>query len=102
MITTWLLGFIYFFFISITKILFWNQVALEKQTKEIEAKHKDVMADLAQVEPAVIEAQNGLVLNLFCYSSVMSIVYLKTLLLYDKITWKKEFLFMLEFCGTMC
>ncbi|VVD02390.1 unnamed protein product [Leptidea sinapis] len=34
------------------------QVALEKQTKEIEAKRRDVMADLAQVEPAVIEAQN--------------------------------------------
>ncbi|VVD02389.1 unnamed protein product [Leptidea sinapis] len=28
------------------------QVALEKQTKEIEAKRRDVMADLAQVEPA--------------------------------------------------
>lgn len=38
-------------------------MALEKQTKEIEAKRKDVMADLAQVEPAVIEAQNGLVFN---------------------------------------
>ncbi|VVD02388.1 unnamed protein product [Leptidea sinapis] len=35
------------------------QVALEKQTKEIEAKRRDVMADLAQVEPAVIEAQNA-------------------------------------------
>ncbi|XP_045484392.1 dynein heavy chain, cytoplasmic isoform X1 [Pieris rapae] len=35
------------------------QVALEKQTKEIEEKRKDVMADLAQVEPAVIEAQNA-------------------------------------------
>lgn len=37
-------------------------MALEKQTKEIEAKRRDVMADLAQVEPAVIEAQNGLTL----------------------------------------
>ncbi|KOB77825.1 Dynein heavy chain [Operophtera brumata] len=35
------------------------QVAIEKQTKEIEAKRRDVMADLAQVEPAVIEAQNA-------------------------------------------
>lgn len=46
-----------------TKIRLRNQVALEKQTRAIEAKQKDVMADLAQVEPAVIEAQNGLVFN---------------------------------------
>lgn len=70
------------------------QVALEKQTKEIEAKHKDVMADLAQVEPAVIEAQNGLVLNLFSYSNVMSfrtilVVHDKLYFSYDKITWEK-------------
>lgn len=49
------------------------------------------MADLAQVEPAVIEAQNGLVLNLFCYSSVMSfrIMFIVRGILYfsyDKIT----------------
>lgn len=38
-------------------------MALEEQTKKIEEKRKDVMADLAQVEPAVIEAQNGLTQN---------------------------------------
>lgn len=36
-------------------------MALANQTKEIEAKRRDVMADLAQVEPAVIEAQTGLI-----------------------------------------
>lgn len=35
------------------------QVALSKQTIQIEAKRKDVMADLALVEPAVIDAQTG-------------------------------------------
>jgi dynein heavy chain 1 len=36
------------------------QVALEEQTKIIQQKQADVRADLAQVEPAVIEAQQGL------------------------------------------
>lgn len=35
------------------------QAALVNQTKVIEDKRRDVMADLAQVEPAVIEAQNA-------------------------------------------
>lgn len=35
------------------------QVALEEQTKVIQQKQADVMADLAKVEPAVIEAQQG-------------------------------------------
>ncbi|XP_077296363.1 dynein heavy chain, cytoplasmic isoform X2 [Arctopsyche grandis] len=35
------------------------QVALSKQTIHIEAKRKDVMADLALVEPAVIDAQTA-------------------------------------------
>ena len=35
------------------------QEALIKQTKVISVKQKDVKADLAQVEPAVIEAQQG-------------------------------------------
>lgn len=34
-------------------------MALSKQTIQIEAKRKDVMADLALVEPAVIDAQTG-------------------------------------------
>lgn len=51
------------------------QVALEKQTKEIEAKRKDVMADLAQVEPAVIEAQNGLTYYYFFCLYMFRIVF---------------------------
>lgn len=35
------------------------QLQLAEQTIKIEAKRKDVMADLAQVEPAVIDAQTG-------------------------------------------
>ena len=35
------------------------QVALIKQTEVINEKQASVMEDLAQVEPAVIEAQNG-------------------------------------------
>jgi dynein heavy chain 1, cytosolic len=35
------------------------QQQLAEQTVKIEAKRKDVMADLAQVEPAVIDAQQG-------------------------------------------
>lgn len=34
-------------------------MALAQQTIQIEAKRKDVMADLALVEPAVIDAQQG-------------------------------------------
>ena len=40
------------------------QQQLGEQTIKIEEKRKDVMADLAQVEPAVIEAQQGM-LKLF-------------------------------------
>ena len=39
------------------------QQALEKQTKIITEKQHSVKTDLAQVEPAVIEAQQGLWLN---------------------------------------
>lgn len=35
------------------------QLQLAEQTVKIEEKRKDVMADLAQVEPAVIDAQQG-------------------------------------------
>lgn len=35
------------------------QQQLAEQTVKIEEKRKDVMADLAQVEPAVIDAQAG-------------------------------------------
>lgn len=35
------------------------QTALMEQTKVIDVKQHDVKADLAQVEPAVIEAQQG-------------------------------------------
>ena len=35
------------------------QVALIKQTEIINEKQASVMEDLAKVEPAVIEAQNG-------------------------------------------
>lgn len=35
------------------------QQQLAEQTVHIEQKRKEVMADLAQVEPAVIDAQNG-------------------------------------------
>jgi dynein heavy chain 1 len=35
------------------------QTALMAQTKVIDEKQQDVKADLAQVEPAVIEAQQG-------------------------------------------
>lgn len=35
------------------------QQQLAKQTVHIEQKRQEVMADLAQVEPAVIDAQNG-------------------------------------------
>ena len=35
------------------------QIALEAQTKVIEEKRTSVMEDLAKVEPAVIEAQQG-------------------------------------------
>lgn len=35
------------------------QQALQDQTKVIAEKQSSVRADLAQVEPAVIEAQNG-------------------------------------------
>lgn len=35
------------------------QQQLAKQTVQIEQKRQDVMADLALVEPAVIDAQNG-------------------------------------------
>ena len=35
------------------------QEQLARQTIQIEEKRKEVLADLAQVEPAVIEAQNG-------------------------------------------
>ena len=41
------------------------QQQLAEQTVKIEAKRKDVMADLAQVEPAVIDAQQGKILRLF-------------------------------------
>lgn len=51
--------------LNINVSCFVYQVALEKQTKEIDAKRRDVVADLAQVEPAVIEAQNGLKLHSF-------------------------------------
>ena len=35
--------------------------ALEEQTKVIREKQSDVMDDLSKVEPAVIEAQQGMV-----------------------------------------
>lgn len=35
------------------------QLEIEQQTIQIAQKREDVMADLAQVEPAVIEAQQG-------------------------------------------
>lgn len=35
------------------------QQQLAEQTVHIENKRQEVMADLAQVEPAVIDAQNG-------------------------------------------
>lgn len=35
------------------------QQQLAEQTVHIEHKRQEVMADLAQVEPAVIDAQNG-------------------------------------------
>lgn len=35
------------------------QLQLSEQTIHIEQKRQEVMADLAQVEPAVIDAQNG-------------------------------------------
>jgi hypothetical protein len=35
------------------------QTEIEKQTIQIAQKQEDVKADLAQVEPAVIEAQQG-------------------------------------------
>ena len=35
------------------------QLALGEQTEVISHKKKDVMQDLSQVEPAVIEAQQG-------------------------------------------
>lgn len=39
------------------------QQALEKQETVIKEKQESVMADLAQVEPAVAEAQQGMVLT---------------------------------------
>ena len=39
---------------------------LKVQLKEIEKKKNSVMKDLSQVEPAVVEAQNG---NIIKYSS---------------------------------
>lgn len=39
------------------------QSEIEKQTVEIAQKREFVMADLAQVEPAVIEAQQGRILK---------------------------------------
>lgn len=36
------------------------QQAVVEQTKRIKEKQQDVRADLEQVEPAVIEAQNGI------------------------------------------
>lgn len=41
------------------------QLQLSVQTIAINEKRDDVMADLAQVEPAVIDAQNGTHLFLF-------------------------------------
>lgn len=39
------------------------QQQLAEQTVHIENKRQEVMADLAQVEPAVIDAQNGKVFS---------------------------------------
>lgn len=54
------------------------QQQLAVQTVHIEQKRQEVMADLAQVEPAVIDAQNGklyffLLKNLKCSSSIQSV-----------------------------
>lgn len=46
------------------------QVKLADQTVKIEEKRKFVMADLAQVEPAVLDAQQGNSLNLY-YSHLL-------------------------------
>lgn len=48
------------------------QLQLSVQTLAINQKRDDVMADLAQVEPAVIDAQNGgyclcLAFVIYCY-----------------------------------
>lgn len=43
------------------------QVALSKQTVQIEEKRKDVMADLEKVEPAVIDAQTGKSFYKICF-----------------------------------
>lgn len=42
------------------------QQQLAEQTVHIENKRQEVMADLAQVEPAVIDAQNGKCYVLHC------------------------------------
>lgn len=43
------------------------QQQIAQQTIKIEEKQKSVMADLAKVEPAVLDAQQGMVLNIvFC------------------------------------
>lgn len=52
------------------------QQALIEQTKVINEKQSSVMADLAQVEPAVIEAQNGMLHSLLWHSHLISRYYI--------------------------
>ena len=55
------------------------QQQLAEQTIKIEEKRKDVMADLAQVEPAVIDAQAGM----FIVIRFSCVVFYKFQLIYE-------------------
>lgn len=48
------------------------QAELEIQTVKIEQKREFVMADLAQVEPAVIDAQTGKIIKFYCIMKYFS------------------------------
>ena len=54
------------------------QQALDEQTKVITAKQANVREDLAGVEPAVIEAQQGTANEIFVLKLTLSVIFHST------------------------
>ena len=72
------------------------QAALAKQTKVISEKRSSVMEDLAKVEPAVIDAQNGINVYTFTciatyFLKVFSIIYITSFIEFVFISNQKYF-----------